>query len=134
MEGTSAHRGFVREKKSIPIALGAVARARNEARNFEVIVIGDAAGQECDKGEKRAILSPIRQRVTEGVAPTAIIGMAATGLPVGSSKRCDIPHVVKDGVTDLLAEEQGVAGLAGAEAERQRSVRLSRAATSSTIL
>jgi colanic acid/amylovoran biosynthesis glycosyltransferase len=49
---------------------------------------------------------------TEGGAPVAIIDMAATGLPVVSSKHCDIPEVVKDGVTGLLAEERDVEGLA----------------------
>ena len=141
--------GSFREKKGIPIALEAVARAQAEAGNLEVTIIGDAAGAECEKAEKRAILDMIRRRElepivkllgyqpyerllgeayrhdvflspsvtasdgdTEGGAPVAIIDMAATGLPVVSSRHCDIPQVVKDGVTGLLAEERDVEGLA----------------------
>jgi colanic acid/amylovoran biosynthesis glycosyltransferase len=141
--------GSFREKKGIPIALEAVARAQAEAGNLEVTVIGDAPGQDRESAEKRAILDVVRRRElepivtllgyqpherlldeayrhdvflspsvtasdgdTEGGAPVAIIDMAATGLPVVSSRHCDIPEVVKDGVTGLLAEERDVEGLA----------------------
>lgn len=48
---------------------------------------------------------------TEGGAPVAIIEMAATGMPVVSTKHCDIPHVVRHGATGLLAQERDVDGL-----------------------
>ena len=48
---------------------------------------------------------------TEGGAPVALIEMAATGMPVVSSRHCDIPEVVRDGETGLLAEERDVDGL-----------------------
>jgi len=47
----------------------------------------------------------------EGGAPVSIIEMAATGMPVVSSRHCDIPSVVVDGETGLLADERDVEGL-----------------------
>jgi len=49
---------------------------------------------------------------SEGGVPVALIEMAATGMPVVSTKHCDIPEVIEDGETGLLAEERDVAGLA----------------------
>lgn len=49
---------------------------------------------------------------TEGGAPVSIIEMAASGMPIVSTHHCDIPEVVEDGVTGLLAEERDVEGLA----------------------
>jgi len=43
---------------------------------------------------------------TEGGAPVTIIEMAATGMPIISTKHCDIPEVIKDGVTGFLANER----------------------------
>jgi len=48
---------------------------------------------------------------TEGGAPVTIIEMAATGMPVVSTKHCDIPGVILDGETGLLAEERNVESL-----------------------
>ena len=48
---------------------------------------------------------------TEGGAPVTIIEMAATGMPVVSTKHCDIPGVILDEQTGLLAEERDVEGL-----------------------
>jgi len=47
---------------------------------------------------------------TEGGAPVTIIEMAASGMPVVSSRHCDIPEVIPAG---LLADERDVHGLAG---------------------
>lgn len=49
---------------------------------------------------------------SEGGAPVAIIEMAASGMPVVSTRHCDIPEVLEDGVSGLLAEERDVDGLA----------------------
>jgi colanic acid/amylovoran biosynthesis glycosyltransferase len=49
----------------------------------------------------------------EGGAPVTIILAAATGMPVISTRHCDIPYVLRDGVP-LLAEERDIAGLAQA--------------------
>lgn len=48
---------------------------------------------------------------TEGGAPVTIIEMAATGMPIISTKHCDIPGVIIDGQTGLLAEERDVKGI-----------------------
>jgi len=50
---------------------------------------------------------------TEGGAPVSIIEMAASGMPVVSTTHCDIPEVVLDGETGLLAPERDVDALAG---------------------
>lgn len=49
---------------------------------------------------------------TEGGAPVTLIEMAASGMPIASTRHCDIPGVVLDGVTGLLADERDVDGLA----------------------
>lgn len=49
---------------------------------------------------------------TEGGAPVSLIEMAATGMPIVSTRHCDIPQVVEHGVGGLLAEERDVAGIA----------------------
>jgi len=48
---------------------------------------------------------------TEGGAPVTIIEMAATGMPIVSTRHCDIPSVVIDGETGFLAAERDVDGL-----------------------
>ncbi len=50
---------------------------------------------------------------TEGGAPVSIIEMCASGLPIISSRHCDIPGVIRDGETGYLADERDVDGLAG---------------------
>jgi colanic acid/amylovoran biosynthesis glycosyltransferase len=49
---------------------------------------------------------------TEGGAPVAIIEASASGLPVVSTTHADIPEVVIDGVTGVLAPERDVEALA----------------------
>ncbi len=49
---------------------------------------------------------------TEGGAPVSLIDMAASGLPIVSSRHCDIPEIVLDGKTGLLADERDVDELA----------------------
>jgi colanic acid/amylovoran biosynthesis glycosyltransferase len=44
----------------------------------------------------------------EGGAPVGLIEMAATGMPVVSTRHCDIPEVIEDGVGGLLADEGDV--------------------------
>jgi len=65
--------------------------------------------------EHHVFLSPsvtARDGNTEGGAPVSLIDMAACGLPIVSSRHCDIPEIVLDGVTGLLAAERDVDGLA----------------------
>jgi colanic acid/amylovoran biosynthesis glycosyltransferase len=45
---------------------------------------------------------------TEGGAPVTIIEMAASGMPIVSTKHCDIPEIVHQGTTGFLAEERNV--------------------------
>jgi colanic acid/amylovoran biosynthesis glycosyltransferase len=47
---------------------------------------------------------------TEGGAPMILVLFAATGMPVVSTRHCDIPDVLADGA-HLLAEERDVEGL-----------------------
>jgi colanic acid/amylovoran biosynthesis glycosyltransferase len=47
----------------------------------------------------------------EGGAPVSIIDMMSTGLLIVSSRHCDIPNVILDGKTGLLADERDVNGL-----------------------
>jgi len=47
----------------------------------------------------------------EGGAPVTIIEMAASEIPIISTKHCDIPGVILDGKTGLLAEKRDVDGL-----------------------
>lgn len=48
----------------------------------------------------------------EGGAPVSLVEMAAMGLIIVSTRHCDIPSVVLDGKSGLLAEEHDVKGLA----------------------
>jgi colanic acid/amylovoran biosynthesis glycosyltransferase len=48
---------------------------------------------------------------TEGGAPVSLIEMSATGLMIVSTTHCDIPSVIIDGKTGLLAAERDVDGL-----------------------
>ncbi|MGB9627196.1 MAG: glycosyltransferase [Thermodesulfobacteriota bacterium] len=49
---------------------------------------------------------------TEGGAPVSIIEMMASGMPVVSTFHCDIPEVIRHGVSGLLAPERDIEGLA----------------------
>ncbi len=49
---------------------------------------------------------------TEGGAPVGLIEMAASGMAIVSSRHCDIPGVILDGDTGLLADERNVEQLA----------------------
>ncbi len=48
---------------------------------------------------------------SEGGAPVSIIEMAAAGLPVVSTRHCDIPEVIEDGVGGWLGDERDVESL-----------------------
>lgn len=53
-----------------------------------------------------------RDGETEGGAPTTLIEMQASGLPVLSTRHADIPHIVRDGVTGFLVMEKDTQALA----------------------
>ncbi len=68
-----------------------------------------------EAGEHHLCLSPSRHAAdwdSEGGAPVVLIELAATGMPIVSTRHCDIPEVVEDGVTGLLAEEGDIDGIA----------------------
>jgi colanic acid/amylovoran biosynthesis glycosyltransferase len=48
---------------------------------------------------------------TEGGAPVTLIEVLASGMPVVSTRHCDIPEIVRDGTTGYLAQEKDVDGL-----------------------
>jgi colanic acid/amylovoran/stewartan biosynthesis glycosyltransferase WcaL/AmsK/CpsK len=48
---------------------------------------------------------------SEGGAPVSLIEMAASGMAVVSTRHCDIPQVILEGKTGLLADERDVDGL-----------------------
>lgn len=48
---------------------------------------------------------------TEGGAPVTLIEMSGYGMPVISTRHCDIPEVILDGASGLLAPEKDIAGL-----------------------
>jgi len=48
---------------------------------------------------------------TEGGAPVSLIEMSASGMMIVSTTHCDIPGVVRDGITGLLAPERDVPAL-----------------------
>jgi colanic acid/amylovoran biosynthesis glycosyltransferase len=49
---------------------------------------------------------------TEGGAPVSIVEMLATGMPVVSTRHCDIPNVIPGDSIGLLADERDADGLA----------------------
>jgi colanic acid/amylovoran biosynthesis glycosyltransferase len=49
---------------------------------------------------------------SEGGAPVTLVDVAVTGLPAVATRHADIPSVVSDGETGLLAAERDVSGLA----------------------
>jgi len=64
--------------------------------------------------EHHVFLSPSVQAAdgdNEGGAPVTITEMAASGMMIVSSRHCDIPEVVPDGICGLLADERDVDGL-----------------------
>jgi colanic acid/amylovoran biosynthesis glycosyltransferase len=48
---------------------------------------------------------------SEGGAPVALIEMLASGMPIVSTRHCDIPGIIRDGETGYLAGERDVEGL-----------------------
>jgi colanic acid/amylovoran biosynthesis glycosyltransferase len=50
----------------------------------------------------------------EGGAPIVLLDAKATGMPIISTRHCDIPQEVVDGVTGILSEEGDIDGLADA--------------------
>ncbi len=71
-------------------------RLMNEAYNHHVFISPSITAKDGD---------------TEGGAPVTITEMMASGMIVASTKHCDIPNLISDGETGVLAEENDIMGL-----------------------
>jgi colanic acid/amylovoran biosynthesis glycosyltransferase len=129
------------EKKGLHFALEAVARARREHPALRFHIVGDGPQRaeveadierlglrdcvallgmlpharlidELDAAD--VLLQPsvtAQDGDTEGGAPTTLLEAQACGLPVLATRHADIPFVVADGESGLLAAERDVEGL-----------------------
>lgn len=134
--------GSFREKKGIPYAIRAFAKVKKDHPNIQLRILGDGPLRdqiesliaELDISDSVTLLGyqphdvflteatnahifmlpsiTARNGDTEGGAPVAILEVQATGLPVISSYHADIPAVVVDGKSALLAPERDVETLA----------------------
>ena len=130
--------GSFREKKGIPYAIEAFAKVKENHPTIQLRILGDGEMRnqiesliaELDMLDSVTILGYQSYDVflkemtnahifmqpsitaqdgdTEGGAPVAILEAQATGLPVISSYHADIPEVVVDGKSALLAPEKDV--------------------------
>ena len=134
--------GSFREKKGIPFAINAFAKVKKDHPGIQLRILGDGPmrAQIETLIEELGISSSVtllgyqphdvflneaknahifmlpsitaQNGDTEGGAPVAILEAQATGLPVISSYHADIPEVVVDGESALLAPERDVETLA----------------------
>ena len=134
--------GSFREKKGIPYAIKAFAKVKEEHPDIQLRILGDGPMRDqiesliAEFGISDSVtllgyqphdvfLSEVanahifmlpsitaQNGDTEGGAPVAILEAQATGLPVISSYHADIPEVVVDGKSALLAPERDVETLA----------------------
>ncbi len=120
--------------RSIPVEITVLGDASSEARSVEekrrilAAVERNGLGSRTkflgyqpwsvffeESARQHVFLSPSRTSSdgdTEGGAPVSIIEMAASGMPIVSTRHCDIPEVILDGSTGLLADEGDVDTLA----------------------
>lgn len=131
-----------REKKGIPYAIKAFAKVKQNHPNIQLQILGDGPMRdqiesliaELDISNSVTLLGYQSHEVfidklasnhifmqpsitamngdTEGGAPVSIIEAQAAGMPVISSCHADIPEVVIDGESALLASEKDVDALA----------------------
>jgi len=129
-------------KKGYRTALGALAEARRHDGRLELRIIGDGPDRpqleerirELDLQEAVTLLGACPREVfreeldrahlylqpsvkasdgdSEGGAPTALLEAQAVGLPILTTRHDDIPQVVREGRSALLADEEDVGGLA----------------------
>jgi colanic acid/amylovoran biosynthesis glycosyltransferase len=107
-----------RPKKGLPDAIEALGRLQHETE-LRITIIGDATAARGSTEEKQRILAAIdrhglRDRVTMlGFQPHRVLleQAAASGMAVVSTFHCDIPGVVRHGVTGFLAREGDIEDL-----------------------
>jgi colanic acid/amylovoran biosynthesis glycosyltransferase len=134
--------GSFREKKGIPFAINAFAKVKEDHPDIQLRILGDGPMRDQIEAliEELGISSSVtllgykthdvflneakdahifmlpsitaQNGDTEGGAPVAILEAQATGLPVISSYHADIPEVVVDGESALLAPERNAETLA----------------------
>jgi len=134
--------GSFREKKGIPYAIQAFAKVKKDHPEIQLRILGDGPMKNqiesliaelgisssvtllgyqphdvfLDEATHAHIFMlpsiTAQNGDTEGGAPVAILEAQATGLPVISSYHADIPEVVVDGKSSLLASERDVETLA----------------------
>lgn len=130
--------GSFREKKGIPYAIQAFAKVKKDHPEIQLRILGDGPMKNqiesliaelsisssvtllgyqphdvfLDEATRAHIFMlpsiTAQNGDTEGGAPVAILEAQATGLPVISSYHADIPEVVVDGKSALLAPERDV--------------------------
>ncbi|MCS6816474.1 MAG: glycosyltransferase [Blastocatellia bacterium] len=136
--------GRLVEKKGHEYALRAFAHVRSRARESEFYIIGDGplrphlerlAGELGIAGAvhwlgplSRAAYREVAERChilvqpsvvaangdDEGGAPTVLLEMQASGMPIVATRHADIPYVVREGESARLVPERDVAALADA--------------------
>jgi colanic acid/amylovoran biosynthesis glycosyltransferase len=141
---TIAFVGRFVEKKGLPDALAAFARAHARLAGARFVVVGGGAGEQeareaADRldiaarvdfvgmrshAEVTALLATTRALIhpsvtaadgdSEGGAPTILLEAQAIGTPIVATRHADIPNVVPDGPGVYLRDEHDVAGLADA--------------------
>lgn len=134
--------GSFREKKGIPYAIKAFAKVKENHPDIQLRILGDGQMRDLiesliaelnlsdsvtllgyqshdaflnEAANANIFMLPsitAQNGDTEGGAPVAILEVEATGLPVISSYHADIPEVVVDGKSALLAPERDVETLA----------------------
>jgi colanic acid/amylovoran biosynthesis glycosyltransferase len=129
-----ALRAVALARREVPVEVtlvgdaGPDAASQQEKARIERVIDADALGPHVrrpgyqshrallDLAERHHIfLSPSRTASdgdTEGGSPVTITELSASGMPVVSTRHCDIPEVVRDGESGLLAAEGDVEALA----------------------
>ncbi|HET6197476.1 MAG TPA: glycosyltransferase, partial [Acetobacteraceae bacterium] len=103
------------ESRAEAAAIGQAVKEAGLADCIRMLGFQSHARLHAEAAEHHVLLQPSVTALngdTEGGAPVSLIEMAASGMAIVSTRHCDIPDVIEDGVTGLLAAERDVQGLA----------------------